>query len=117
MTRTESAAAHLRAPEVLVRQRDALTSAATFSDFQRGARDALAWLVAGGPSPINGCLVGLPVPARAVVHELAAAEAVLSGASGGGRSYAAGVEHALMWAEFVTPEPPAAAWEVVTGRR
>ena len=44
---------------------------------------------------------------RAVVHELAAAEAVIYGRRQSRREYARGVEHALMWAQYATAAPPA----------
>ena len=48
-----------------------------------------------------------PVTVRAVVHELAAAEAVIYGRRQSRREYARGVEHALMWAQYATAAPPA----------
>ena len=112
--------ARLRDPLVIARQRAVLaTGAAAGFAFGRGAWDALGWLMTGGRGPLTGELVTPPVPARAIVHELAAAEAVIyeqpvdqelpsePGATDRCR-YAAGVEHALMWAEMVTPEPPGA---------
>jgi hypothetical protein len=42
----------------------------------------------------------------AIVHELAAAEAIIYGSPATGREYARGVEHALLWAEFATSAPP-----------
>jgi hypothetical protein len=105
---------------VIAKQRAALaTGAAAGVAFSRGARDALGWLMTGGRGPLTGEQAASPVPARAIVHELAAAEAVIygqpadrelpgePGATDRSR-YAAGVEHALMWAEMVTPEPPGA---------
>ena len=53
---------------------------------------------------MTGDLVGLPLPAAVIVHELAAAEAVLSTSPGRRcHRYAAGVLEALMWAEMATP--------------
>lgn len=99
--------AHLRDDAVLREQRAALARrAGPHPDVDRGARDALTWLVEGGPGPLGGRTAGRPPTARAIVHELAAAEAVR--ATGGDRAgYAAGVEYALMWAGEVTPTPPA----------
>jgi hypothetical protein len=62
------------------------------SDFDRGVHDALTWHLGGGPGPVSGAMAGLPVPAPAVMEELAAAEAVLTKSRGG---YAAGIVHAL----------------------
>jgi hypothetical protein len=110
--------ARLRDPVVIARQRATLaTDAAAGSPYSRGARDALGWLLTGGRGPLTGHVVEPPVSARGIVHELAAAEAasyewpvdrdrpIEPVANDRGR-YAAGVEHALMWAEMVTPEPP-----------
>jgi hypothetical protein len=77
----------------------------TGHQFCLGSRDALRWLLGGGPGPLTGVVCAAPPPRAAIVHELAAAEAVIprgSAASG----YAEGVEHALMWAQLVTPAPP-----------
>lgn len=49
--------------------------------FDRGAYDTLNWLITGGDGPLTGQMVGLPRPAAAIVRELAAAEAILSGTS------------------------------------
>ena len=103
---------------VIARQRATLTTGvgAAFA-FNRGARDALGWLMTGGPGPLSRQPAEPPVSARVIVRELAAAESVIYEqpvdpelpiepvATDRGR-YAAGVEHALMWAEMVTPEPP-----------
>lgn len=111
--------ARLRDPAVIARRRDALgTGVGAGCEFHRGARDALSWLLVGGRGPLTGQLVEAPVSARAIVRELAAAEAVLygqpddrppQGGVPGFSGYAAGLEHALMWAEMVTPEPPGSA--------
>ena len=76
-------------------------------EFRRGALDALQWLCAGGPGPLSGVLTGLPVPAKAIVRELAGAEAIIYGRPSRCRDYACGLEHALMWAQFATAAPPA----------
>ncbi len=102
--------ARLREPHVLAMQMNALSSVAhPVSGFDRGARDALRWLITGGPGPLTGLVPGLPVTARAIVRELAYAEALIWGNARGRRQYAMGLEQALMWAEFVTPAPPTAA--------
>lgn len=44
-----------------------------------------------------------------IVHELAAAEAIIYGPRSTGREYARGVEHALLWAENATAGPPVPA--------
>lgn len=77
----------------------------TGSLFVRGARDALRWLLGGGPGPLTGALE-TPIAVPAIVHELAAAEAVIYGPPSAQRDYASGVEHALMWAQFATASPP-----------
>jgi hypothetical protein len=84
------------------------------SGFVLGALAALRWLTEGDPGPLTGCL-DRPIPLRAVVHELAAAEAVIYGRPSAQRQYAQGVEHALMWAQFATSCPPAALWTVRPG--
>ena len=66
----------------------------------------MRWLIEGGPGPLTSTLE-TPIPQRAVVHELAAAEAVIYGHPTAQRDYASGVEHALMWAQFATACPPA----------
>lgn len=97
-------------PHVLALQMEALSSAAhPASDFDRGARDALLWLITGGPGPLTGLVPGLPIVARAIVRKLACAAALIWGNAPGQRQYAMGLEQALMWAEFVTPAPPTAA--------
>jgi hypothetical protein len=79
------------------------------SRFHEGARDALHWLLGGGPGPLTGSPTDPPLTMRAVVAELAAAETRLYGPSTADRDYAAGVEHAVMWAESVTPATPSTA--------
>jgi hypothetical protein len=110
--------ARLRDPVVIARQRATLaTGAAAGSPYSRGARDALGWLLTGGRGPLTGDLVEPPVSARAIVHELAAAEAgsyewpvdrerPIEPVTNDRGRYAAGVEHALMWAVTVTTEAP-----------
>lgn len=74
--------------------------------FHRGARDALRWLVERGAGPLTGTAVGSLITTAAVVRELAAAQELLFGPPSPGRDYAAGLEHALMWACLATPTPP-----------
>jgi hypothetical protein len=93
-----------------LRQRDILTaqlaSCQRFdSSFGRGAAAALCWLTAGGPGPLTGAPAA-PIGFGAIVHEPAAAEAIIYGSPATGREYARGVEHALLWAEFATSAPP-----------
>ena len=103
--------ARLRPTADLARQRDVHTAGARReAGFDRGAYDSLKWLVEGGPGPLTGELVGLPLPAAVIVRELAAAEAVLSTSPGRCHGYAAGVLEALMWAEMATSSPPRAAF-------
>ena len=101
--------ARLREPEVLAGQMAALCaeSKRTASQFALGALDALQRLTHGGPGPLTTDVVQQPVTVRAVVHELAAAEAVIYGRRQSRREYARGVEHALMWAQYATAAPPA----------
>ena len=101
--------ARVRPSEVLVGQIAALSAASktTSSEFVRGALDALQWLTDGGPGPLTADAAHKPVTVRAVVHELAAAEAVIHGRRLTRREYAQGVEHALMWAQYATAAPPA----------
>lgn len=74
--------------------------------FHEGARDALRWLVERGPGPLTGTAGGALVTAAAVVRELAAAQELMYGPPSPCRDYAAGLEHALMWACHATPAPP-----------
>lgn len=75
-------------------------------EFERGALAALQWLQEGGPGPVTDEVGGRPTAARVIVHELAAAEALIYGASSERTGYAQGVEHALMWAQYATAAPP-----------
>jgi len=101
--------AHLRPQAVLIREREVhAPGARREAGFDRGAYDTLTWLVEGGSGPLTGEMVGLPLPAAVIVHELAAAEAVLSTAPGRCHAYAGAVLETLMWAEMATPEPPRA---------
>lgn len=79
------------------------------SRFREGARDALRWLMAGGPGPLTDCPTEPPLTVRAVVAELAAAERRLYGEQAADRDYAAGVEQAVMWAVSATPATPSTA--------
>jgi hypothetical protein len=93
-----------------LRQRDILTGQLAScqgcdSSFSRGAAAALCWLTGCGPGPLTGAAAA-PIGFRAIVHELAAAEAIIYGSPATGREYARGVEHALLWAEFATSAPP-----------
>jgi hypothetical protein len=78
------------------------------NSFTRGASAALHWLTAGGFGPLSGALA-TSITFPAIVHELAAAEAIIYGPPSAGREYARGVEHALLWAESVTAGPPVPA--------
>jgi hypothetical protein len=78
------------------------------SSFARGAVAGLHWLTAGGPGPLTGALA-ISIDFRSIVHELATAEAVIHGPSSPGRDYAHGLQHALLWAENATSEPPVPA--------
>jgi hypothetical protein len=79
------------------------------SRFHEGARDALRWLLEGGAGPLTGSHTDPPLTLRAVVAELAAAETRLYGSQSADRDYAAGLEHAVMWAVSATPATPSAA--------
>jgi hypothetical protein len=99
----------LREPAALAAEITALDAAALAgSGFHEGARDALRWLLRGGPGPLTGRSIDLPIPLRAVVAELSAAGELAYGRPSGRRDYALGLEHALMWAEFATAARPAA---------
>ena len=74
--------------------------------FRDGAVHALRWLLEGGAGPLTGRIEGLPVSGRSIVEELAAAEDILYGTPSACRDFAAGVEHALLWAESATAAPP-----------
>ena len=103
------AGAGLRDREVIAAQIVALRGdpAGPVGEFEGGAVAALCWLLEGGPGPVTGEVAGRPGTARAIVRELAAAEALIYGAATGRRDFARGVEHALMWAQFVTCSTPA----------
>jgi hypothetical protein len=105
------AGAGLRDREVIAAQVVALGGGAAgpAGEFERGALTALSWLLEGGPGPVTGEAVGGPSAARAIVRELAAAEALIYGATTDRSDFARGVEHALMWAQFVTCATPAGA--------
>lgn len=62
------------------------------SPFHEGARDALRWLLVGGPGPLTGAISDLPISFRAVVAELAAAEALIYGAPAARSDYAIELE-------------------------
>jgi hypothetical protein len=98
----------VREPKVIAEQMAALCaeSKRTGTKFSLGALDALQWLTNGGPGPLTGDATQKPVTVRAVVHELAAAEAAIYGRRPTQRDYARGVEHALMWAQYATAAPP-----------
>jgi len=103
--------ARLRAREVLAVQL-AVSEAEwqrTGRQFCRGARDALSWLLGGGPAPLSGTPHAAPLKASDIVAELAAAEAKMGRHDAEPCRYAQGVEHALMWAQLVTPAPPVPA--------
>jgi hypothetical protein len=107
--------ARLRERGVLAAQMAALRAQGESErrEFHRGALDALRWLTEGGPGPLTGALGDRPVPAPAVVRELAAAEELIYGRPSKCRDYACGLEHALMWAQFATAAPPAdSTWEL-----
>ncbi len=107
------AGAGLRDREVLAAQVSALRgdAAGPVGAFELGASAALCWLLDGGPGPVTGEVTGevagRPNSARAIVRELAAAEALIYGASPDRIAFFRGVEHALMWAQFVTCSTPA----------
>jgi len=98
----------VREPKVIAEQMAALCaeSKRTGAKFSLGALDALQWLTNGGPGPLTGDVTQKSVTVRAVVHELAAAEAAIYGRRPTEREYAQGVEHALMWAQYATAAPP-----------
>jgi hypothetical protein len=101
--------ARLREAAVIAAQVAALGEAAArpAGEFERGALAALRWLLEGGPGPVSGEIGRHPATSRVIVQELAAAEAVIYGATTDRTDYARGVEHALMWAQFVTCATPA----------
>ena len=105
------AGAGLRDREVIAAQVVALRGGAAgpAGEFERGALAALSWLLEGGPGPATGEVAGRPNSARTIVRELAAAEALIYGATTDRSDFARGVEHALMWAQFVTCSTPAGA--------
>jgi hypothetical protein len=78
------------------------------NSFTCGAAAALHWLTEGGVGPLSGALA-TSITFPAIVHELAAAEAIIYGPPSTGREYARGVEHALLWAESATSGPPVPA--------
>jgi hypothetical protein len=102
------AGAGLRDREVIAAQVVALRGGAAEppGEFECGALAALCWLLDGGPGPVTGEVGGRAGTTRAIVRELAAAEAVIYGATTDRTDFAHGVEHALMWAQFVTCSTP-----------
>jgi hypothetical protein len=105
---TVASRARLRDREVIAAQITVLAEAGGQArEFERGALAALRWVVEGGAGPATGEVGDRPRTARAVVHELAAAEALIYGPASERAEFASGVEHALMWAQFVTCAPPA----------
>lgn len=109
-----AAGAGLRDREVIAAQVVALRgdAAEPAGEFECGALAALCWLLEGGPGPVTGEVggrAGATRATRAIVRELAAAEAVIYGAATDRIDFAHGVEHALMWAQFVTCSTPAGA--------
>jgi hypothetical protein len=100
-------------PPTRLRQREVLDAQLTQcrrvdNSFTRGAVAALHWLTEGGVGPLSGALA-TSITFQAIVHELAAAEAIIYGPPSTGREYARGVEHALLWAESATSGPPVPA--------
>jgi hypothetical protein len=83
------------------------------NSFTCGAAAALHWLTEGGVGPLSGALP-TSITFQAIVHELAAAEAIIYGPPSTGREYARGVEHALLWAETATSGPPVPASDPTT---
>ena len=75
------------------------------NSFTRGAVAGLRWLTAGGPGALTGTLA-TSISFQSIVHELAAAEAIIYGPPCPGRDYAHGLEHALLWAENSASGPP-----------
>ena len=104
-----AAGAGLRDREVIAAQVVALRgdAAEPAGEFECGALAALCWLLDGGPGPVTGEVGSRAGTTRAIVRELAAAEAVIYGATTDRTEFARGVEHALMWAQFVTCSTPA----------
>jgi hypothetical protein len=86
--------------------------AAEVGEFRRSARQALRWLLVGGPGPLiadaDADVGAAPAPARAVVAELGRAEKVIYTRSSRRLDVARarGVQHALMWAQYATATPP-----------
>jgi hypothetical protein len=77
------AGAGLRDREIIAAQVAALRddAAGPAREFERGALAALCWLLEGGSGPITDKLCGRPGTPRAIVQELAAAEALIYGAT------------------------------------
>jgi hypothetical protein len=98
----------VREPQVLAEEIAALCaeSTRTGSRFFRGAFDALQWLTEGGPGPLTRRVAEKPVMVRAAAREVAVAEGEIYGRDSEESSYAQGVLHALMWAQYATAVPP-----------
>jgi hypothetical protein len=60
------------------------------------------------PAALTGTAAA-PLDFGGIVHELAAAEAIIYGPPSTRCEYARGVEHALLWAECATSAPPTPA--------
>jgi hypothetical protein len=71
------------------------------------ARQALRWLLVGGPGPLIADVGAGPVSARAVVAALGRAEEVIYAWSSRRLDVARarGVQHASMWAQYATATP------------
>jgi hypothetical protein len=100
--------AKVREPQVLAEEMAALCAESTRMGgrFFRGALDALQWLTEGGPGPLTRRVVEKPVMVRAAAREVAVAEGKIYGRDSVESSYAQGVLHALMWAQYATAVPP-----------
>ena len=76
-------------------------------DYYQGALDSYSWILSQDDTPVTGRTI--PVTLAAIKVEERAARAVLyrePDAVDVPRSYASGVEHALMWASDSTDDSP-----------
>lgn len=111
-----ASAPRLRDRDAVEAQIAALALEADAREFYRGSPDGLRWLIDGGPAPLSAAVAEILLSSRVLVKEMAVAEDCIYGRRSRRRDYARGLEHALMWAQRATPEPPLPARNPRTAR-
>jgi hypothetical protein len=94
-----------------VAERAAVAHQAQRRERAQAVIDALTWVLGHGPAaPLSGTTVAGQVTNIHTGREIALALDILYGPhlveQARRRPYAAGVEHALLWASYATPVPP-----------